>query len=118
MTEQQQNILSLFNTKDPVNMEIAEETAISTGNGVWFSNWIDDKLKEEGVQQYFRWILSGAPLDYKPDKDYRIFRTFRITQRMDDHAQLEIQIIAAQMLELVKNIEGNPFEHTLKAWGY
>ena len=79
MTEQQQNILSLFNTKDPVNMEIAEETAISTGNGVWFSNWIDDKLKEEGVQQYFRWILSGAPLDYKPDKDYRIFRTFRIT---------------------------------------
>lgn len=44
MTEQQQNILSLFNTKDPVNMEIAEETAISTGNGVWFSNWINKLL--------------------------------------------------------------------------
>ena len=46
MTEQQQNILALFNTKDPVNMEIAEETAISTGNGVWFSNWIDEQINK------------------------------------------------------------------------
>lgn len=45
MTEQQQNILALFNTKDPVNMEIAEETAIATGNGIWFSNWIDEYIK-------------------------------------------------------------------------
>ena len=79
MTTEQQNIISLFNTKDPVNMEIAEETAIATGNGVWFSNWINDKIIEEGMQQYFRWILSGAPLDYKPDTTYIIFRTFRIT---------------------------------------
>lgn len=45
----------------------------------------------------------------------RSFNNF-ITQRMDDHAQLEIQDIARQMLELVKNIEGNPFEHTLEAF--
>lgn len=38
--------------------------------------------------------------------------------RNEDHAQLEIHNIAQQMLELVKNIEGNPFEHTIKAWGY
>lgn len=86
MTTEQQNIISLFNTKDPVNMEIAEETAISTANGVWFSNWINDKIREEGIkiieegiQQYFRWILSGAPLGYKPDTTYIIFRTFKIT---------------------------------------
>lgn len=30
----------------------------------------------------------------------------------------EIREIAATMLDLVKNIEGNPFQHTLKAWGY
>ena len=47
----------------------------------------------------------------------RSFHNF-LTQRMDDHAQLEIQNIAKEMLNLVKNIEGNPFEHTLKAWGY
>jgi len=32
--------------------------------------------------------------------------------------KLEIREIAKQMLELVKNIEGNPFEQTIKAFGY
>ena len=45
----------------------------------------------------------------------RSFHNF-LTQRMDDHAQLEIQEIAKQMLQLVKNIEGEPFKHTLNAW--
>ena len=47
----------------------------------------------------------------------RSFHNF-LTQRMDSHAQLEIQNIAKEMLNLVKNIEGNPFKYTLKAWGY
>lgn len=38
--------------------------------------------------------------------------------RLKEDAQFETREIAVQMLELVKNIEGNPFEHTLKAWGY
>jgi flavin-dependent thymidylate synthase len=38
--------------------------------------------------------------------------------RADDAAQVEIQDIANQMLDCIKNIEGNPFEHTLNAWGY
>jgi thymidylate synthase ThyX len=37
--------------------------------------------------------------------------------RADGAAQLEIQNIANQMLELIKNIEGNPFKATLEAWG-
>jgi len=36
--------------------------------------------------------------------------------RADEHAQLEVREIAIQMLDLIKNIEGNPFEHTLKAF--
>jgi thymidylate synthase (FAD) len=36
--------------------------------------------------------------------------------RNSDSAQLEIREIAAKMLECVKNIEGNPFKHTLEAW--
>jgi len=36
--------------------------------------------------------------------------------RADGAAQLEIQNIANQMLELIKNIEGNPFANTLEAW--
>lgn len=38
--------------------------------------------------------------------------------RKKDTAQNEIHEIADQMLELVKNIEGNPFEYTIKAFGY
>ena len=36
--------------------------------------------------------------------------------RNSEHAQKEIRYIAQQMLALVHNIEGNPFEHTLKVW--
>jgi thymidylate synthase (FAD) len=45
----------------------------------------------------------------------RSFHNF-LSQRMDDHAQKEIQEIAFQMYEIISNLEGNPFEHTLKAW--
>lgn len=36
--------------------------------------------------------------------------------RNSEHAQLEIREIAAKMLELVQNIDGQPFKHTLAAW--
>lgn len=38
--------------------------------------------------------------------------------RLKKDAQKETRDIAAKMLELVKNIDGNPFKHTLEAWGY
>jgi hypothetical protein len=28
-----------------------------------------------------------------------------------------VRLLAGEMLRLVKNIEGNPFEHTIKAFG-
>ena len=36
--------------------------------------------------------------------------------RNSDHAQLEVRELAQKMLELVKNIEGNPFKETIKAF--
>lgn len=47
----------------------------------------------------------------------RSFANF-LKLRLSEHAQVEIRDIAQQMLKLVQNIEGNPFEHTLKAWNY
>ena len=47
----------------------------------------------------------------------RSFANF-IKLRRSEHAQKEIRDIADEMLQLVKQIEGNPFENTLKAWGY
>lgn len=44
----------------------------------------------------------------------RSFANF-LRLRNSPKAQLEIREIAQEMLTLVKNIEGNPFEHTLKA---
>lgn len=47
----------------------------------------------------------------------RSFANF-LKLRNSEHAQKEIREIATTMLDLVKGIEGNPFEYTLKAWGY
>jgi thymidylate synthase (FAD) len=47
----------------------------------------------------------------------RSFANF-LKLRLSEHAQVEIRDIAEDMLKLVKEIEGNPFKHTLTAWGY
>jgi thymidylate synthase (FAD) len=46
------------------------------------------------------------------------FRSFVHFQelRNSEHAQVEVRELAQQMLELVKTIEGNPFEQTIKAF--
>ena len=36
--------------------------------------------------------------------------------RADEHAQLEIQEIAKQMLQIIKDIPGNPFQHSITAF--
>jgi len=47
----------------------------------------------------------------------RSFHHF-LSLRNKPEAQKEIRDIAATMLDLVKNIEGNPFKYTLEAFGY
>lgn len=49
--------------------------------------------------------------------NWRSFAHFQ-NLRNDSHAQLEIREIAKEMLDLVKGIEGNPFEQTIKAFGF
>ncbi len=49
--------------------------------------------------------------------NWRSFHHFLELRNKPD-AQKEIRDIAAAMLELVKNIEGNPFKYTLEAFGY
>ena len=45
----------------------------------------------------------------------RSFANF-IKLRSSEHAQLEVRELALQMVDLVANIEGDPFKHTLKTW--
>jgi thymidylate synthase (FAD) len=47
----------------------------------------------------------------------RSFANF-LKLRDSEHAQVEIREVAQMMLQLVKDIPDNPFQHTLSAWGY
>jgi flavin-dependent thymidylate synthase len=49
--------------------------------------------------------------------NWRSFYHFLELRNKED-AQKEIREVASTMLELVKNIEGNPFKYTLEAFGY
>lgn len=65
--------------------------------------------------RFFKTINSQITMDVMFN-----FRSFVHFQKLrnDEHSQLEVRELAQQMLELVKNIEGNPFQHTLKAFNY
>ncbi len=47
--------------------------------------------------------------------NWRSFAHFQ-QLRNSEHAQVEVRELAQEMLELVKNIEGNPFKHTIEAF--
>lgn len=47
--------------------------------------------------------------------NWRSFAHFQ-QLRNSEHAQVEIRELAQQMLDLVKNIEGNPFKYTIEAF--
>ena len=47
--------------------------------------------------------------------NWRSFAHFQ-QLRNSEHAQVEVQELAQQMLDLVKNIEGDPFKHTIGAF--
>lgn len=47
----------------------------------------------------------------------RSFANF-LKLRDSDHAQVEVREVAQKAVEAVKGLPGNPFQHTLAAWGY
>lgn len=63
--------------------------------------------------RYFKTYASQ--ITYDVSFNFRSFYHF-LSLRNKPEAQKEVRELAQQMLDLVKNIEGNPFEHTLKAF--
>ena len=59
----------------------------------------------------------NSQIDMDISFNWRSFHHFQQLRNSED-AQLEVRELAQEMLELVKNIEGNPFKHTIKAFGY
>ena len=102
----------------------------------WSNTW-HFKLKEYTEQgnklyhealEYFTPILGRK----RAKESARFFKTFNSQITMDlmfnwrsfahfqqlrnsEHAQVEVRQLAQDMLDQVKNIEGNPFEHTINA---
>lgn len=63
--------------------------------------------------RFFKTMNSQITMDIS--FNFRSFYHFQ-NLRNSEHSQLEVRELAEQMLNLVKNIEGNPFELTLKAF--
>ena len=63
--------------------------------------------------RFFKMMNSQITLDVM--FNWRSFYHF-LKLRDSEHAQVEIRQIAQEMLRLVKDIEGNPFEETIKAF--
>jgi len=102
-------------------------------------NWSDvlEEYTKLGNDLYHRCIADLEPvLGRKRAKESaRFFKTYNsqiqadvmfnmrsfanfVKLRRSPHSQLEIREIADQMLQLVRGIDGEPFKHTLEAWGY
>jgi flavin-dependent thymidylate synthase len=73
---------------------------------------IDRKRAKESAR-FFRGYNTQITADVS--FNWRSFFHF-LSLRNTDAAQLEIKEIAQKMLDLVKNIEGNPFQHTISAF--
>jgi flavin-dependent thymidylate synthase len=104
----------------------------------WSNRWVT-KLRdyaEEGNKLYHECLEYFTPIlgRKRAKESARFFKTFNSQITMDimfnwrsfyhfqqlrnsEHAQKEVQKLAQDMLDLVKNIEGNPFEKTIKAFG-
>lgn len=103
--------------KEPDWLDILEEYVIQ-------GNWLYHKALEELTPtlgrkrakesaRFFKTFNSQITMDVM--FNWRSFAHFQ-QLRNSEHAQVEVRELAQQMLDLVKNIEGNPFEHTINAF--
>jgi len=103
----------------------------------WPEEWIEHLqwITEISNKAYHKCLEELTPtLGRKRAKESaRFFKTFNSQITMDlmfnwrsfahfqqlrnsEHAQVEVRELAQKMLDLVKNIEGNPFKHTIEAF--
>ena len=79
----------------------------------YFTPILGRKRAKESAR-FFKTMNSQITMDVM--FNWRSFYHFQ-KLRNDEHAQKEVMFLAQEMLDLVKNIEGNPFEKTIAAFG-
>lgn len=77
-------------------------------------NYSIDRKRAKESARFFRGYNTQITADVS--FNWRSFYHFQ-SLRNKPNAQLEIREIAQQMLDLVKNIEGDPFQYTIQAFG-
>ena len=109
--------------------------ALNTPSDDWYQRLAE--YTEEGNRLYHKCLEDLTPLlgRKRAKESARFFKTYNsqitlsvmtnmscfhnfYTLRSDTAAQLEIREIANSIIDIIKNIEGNPFKHTLEAFGY
>ncbi|ELR98947.1 FAD-dependent thymidylate synthase [Gloeocapsa sp. PCC 73106] len=79
---------------------------------------LGSKLGRKRSKETARYFLPyNKQLDFDVMFNFRSFMHFQ-KLRNSQQAQTEIQAIAQQMLELIQQLEGNPFKESLQAFGY
>lgn len=109
--------LDQFDTKNSTWLELLERYT-NMGNELYHKCLADltpilGRKRAKESARFFKTYNSQIQADVM--FNMRSFANFQ-KLRNSEHAQLEIREIAIKMLECVKNIEGNPFEHTLNVW--
>ena len=106
---------------------------MNTSNPSWVEKLAE--FTEESNKLYHQCLEELTPIlgRKRAKESARFFKTFNSQITMDisfnwrsfyhfqqlrnsEHSQVEVRELAQQMLDLVKTIEGNPFEHTLNAF--
>jgi thymidylate synthase (FAD) len=103
----------------------------------WSNSWKDklQKYAEDGNKLYHESLEYFSPIlgRKRAKESARFFKAFNSQITMDimfnwrsfahfqqlrnsEHSQKEVRQLAQEMLDLVKNIEGNPFKHTIEAF--
>jgi thymidylate synthase (FAD) len=75
---------------------------------------MDRKRAKESARFYLPY---GNQITMDVMFNWRSFNHF-LSLRMKPDAQTEVRELAEKMLDLVRNIDGNPFKHTIEAFGY
>lgn len=75
---------------------------------------MDRKRAKESARFYLPY---GNQITMDVMFNWRSFHHF-LSLRMKPEAQKEVRELAEQMLQQVREIQGNPFEHTINAFGY
>lgn len=78
----------------------------------------DQKTARKRAKETARFVLPHAS-QVQQDVQFNFLSfTHFLKLRNHPHAQLEVRDIASAMLEIVRNLPGQPFQHSLAAWGY